>query len=165
MKKTKLLITTAMLAALICVATVVIQIPSVSGGYINLGDPIILFASAFLPPIYSFVAAAVGSALADLLSGFVLYAPATFVIKGLMALVSYGVFALISRSHKVSFTRIFSSVAAECVMILGYFTFEGFIYGFGASLVNIPANAVQGAVGVILGSLLINIFKRYDLFK
>ena len=45
-------------------------------------------------------------------------------------------------------------------MILGYFVFEGFLYGFAPSLVNIPANAVQGAAGLIVGLLLVKVFER-----
>ena len=49
-------------------------------------------------------------------------------------------------------------------MIAGYFVFEGFLYGFGASLVNIPANAMQGVVGLIMGVLLINVFEKNKIF-
>jgi uncharacterized membrane protein len=45
-------------------------------------------------------------------------------------------------------------------MILGYFVFEGFLYGFGPSVVNIPANAVQGVAGIIIGTVLIKILEK-----
>ena len=45
-------------------------------------------------------------------------------------------------------------------MVLGYLLFEGVLYGFVASLVNIPANAIQGLAGLILGIVLIKIFEK-----
>ena len=84
---TKRIVMAAMLAALTCVATMVIKIPSPLKGYLNLGDCVVLLAGWMLSPVYGFLAAGIGSALADVFSGYVLYAPATFVIKGAMALV------------------------------------------------------------------------------
>ena len=48
------------------------------------------------------------------------------------------------------------------IVILGYFIFEGVLYGFGPSAVNIPANGVQGIAGLILGCILI---KRLEKSK
>ena len=78
---TKRIVMAAMLAALTCVATMVIKIPSPLKGYLNLGDCVVLLAGWMLSPVYGFLAAGIGSALADVFSGYVLYAPATFVIK------------------------------------------------------------------------------------
>ncbi len=151
---TKKIVFTAMFAALVCVATMLVKIPSPLKGYINLGDCVVLAAGFLLSPLYGFLAAGLGSALADLFAGYGVYAPATFVIKGAMALVvCLGVRFLAKRMRKLP-TRIVFGVIAELWMIGGYFLFEGALYGFGASLVNIPANAVQGVAGVILGVLL-----------
>jgi len=46
------------------------------------------------------------------------------------------------------------------MMVLGYFVFEGFLYGFAPSVVNIPANGVQGAAGVIVGVLLMKALEK-----
>jgi uncharacterized membrane protein len=143
----------------------VIQIPSPLNGYINLGDALILFAAWLIPPVYGFLAAGIGSALADLFSGYLVYAPATFVIKGCIALVAYYLYKVISRKSDGVVSRVISAVVAELAMIIGYFVFEGFLYGFAPSLVNIPPNAVQGVAGVVLGVLLITIFKKYNIFK
>jgi uncharacterized membrane protein len=50
-------------------------------------------------------------------------------------------------------------------MVSGYYIFEGFIYGFAPSLVNIPANAVQGLFGVAAGIVLIKLFEKYGIGK
>lgn len=154
-----------MLAALACVATMIIKLPSPLGGYINLGDCIVLLCGWALGPVYAFMAAGIGSALADIFSGYALYAPATFVIKGLMALLAYAIFALLSKRVKHFSARLIGGIASEIVMIAGYFVFEGFLYGFAPSLVNIPANAVQGVAGIAIGMILITLFEKQNILK
>lgn len=150
----------ALLAALTCVATMIIKIPSPLKGYINLGDCVVLLAGWMLSPTYGFLAAGLGSALADMFSGYVTYVPATFVIKGLMALIAfYGFKLLHSKLGNIS-SRIISGIVAEVVMVAGYFIFEGFLYGFGPSLVNIPANVIQGIAGLIIGTILVKVFEK-----
>ena len=68
---TQRIIFSSMLAALVCVATMVIKIPSPLNGYINLGDCIVLLSGWLLSPVYGFMAAGLGSALADLFAGYV----------------------------------------------------------------------------------------------
>ena len=160
---TQKIIFSSMLAALTCVATMVIKIPSPLNGYINLGDCIVLLSGWLLSPVYGFMAAGLGSALADLFAGYVTYAPATFLIKGLMALIAYYGFRIISKKAGGTISRILSGIAAEVFMILGYFTFEGILYGFGVSSVNIPMNALQGALGLVLGIVLTKIFEKHKI--
>ena len=156
---------TALFAALTCVATMVIRIPSPLGGYINFGDCILLVGAWILGPVGGFAAGAVGSGLADLFSGYAAYVPGTFVIKGLMALAAAFAVKLIP----VRFSRIIGAVTAEIIMVGGYYLFESFVlgYGAGASLVNIPYNAIQGVLGVIGGVLLFTavakIFRRENM--
>lgn len=158
--KTKQLVIAALMTALACVATMIIKIPSPLKGYINLGDCIVLTSGWMLSPVYGLLAAGLGSALADIFSGYVLYAPATFVIKGLMAIIAFFGFRLLRKKLGNLPSRIISGIAAEIVMILGYFVFEGFLYGFAPSVVNIPPNGVQGVAGLILGIVLIKIFEK-----
>lgn len=158
--RAKKIVMSALMAALACVATMVIKIPSPLNGYINLGDCIVLTAGWMLPPAYGFLAAGLGSALADILSGYVIYVPATFAIKGLMAIIAFYVFKLFRNRVGNIPSRIVSAAAAEIIMALGYYVFEGFIYGFSASLVNMPANAVQGVAGLVIGVVLMKVFEK-----
>lgn len=158
--QTKKVVMAALMAALACVATMIIKIPSPLKGYINLGDCIVLVAGWMLSPTYGFLAAGLGSALADMFSGYVTYAPATFVIKGLMAIIAFYGFKLLHKKLGNLPSRIISGVAAEIMMILGYFVFEGFLYGFVPSMVNIPANGVQGIAGLVIGIVLMKVFEK-----
>lgn len=160
MSTTKKLVIASMLAALVCVATMVIKIPSPMKGYINLGDCIVLLSAWLLPPTYGFLAAGLGSALADVFLGYLVYAPATFVIKGVMALIAYFAYRLLCKKIGSFTSRVISGAIAELWMIIGYFLFEGLLYGFAPSLVNIPANAVQGAMGLFIGTVLINLIGK-----
>ena len=56
-KKIRKLVLAALLAALVCVATMVVQIPSPMQGYVNLGDCFVLLSGWLLGPWYGFAAA------------------------------------------------------------------------------------------------------------
>lgn len=157
---TQKLVLAALLAALTCVATMIIKIPSPLKGYMNLGDCVVLTAGWLLSPLYGFLAAGLGSALADIFSGYFVYAPVTFLIKGLMALAAWDIYKVLNKKTNNPVSRILSGFVAELIMIGGYYIFEGFMYGFEASLVNMPANAVQGIAGLVLGFALIKIFEK-----
>ncbi len=160
---TKKIVTASMLAALCCVATMIIKIPSPLKGYLNLGDCVVLLSGWLLSPAYGFAAAGIGSALADVFSGYVAYAPATFVIKGIMAIIAHFCFNRMHDKLGKNISRIVGGILAEVVMIAGYFIFEGFMYGFAPSVVNIPANGVQGLAGIIIGIILVKIFEKMKL--
>ncbi len=155
--RTQKIINSALLAALVCVATMIIKIPSPLKGYINLGDCVVLLCGWLLSPTYAFLAAGVGSALADMFLGYAVYMPVTFIIKGIMALIA-------CKSAK-GVKRILGGVVAEIFMVLGYFIFEGFLYGFKPSVINIPANAVQGAAGLVLGIILVRLFEKNKILR
>lgn len=158
--RTQKIVISALLASLVCVATMIIKVPSPLKGYINLGDCVVLLCGFMLSPMYGFLAAGIGSALADIFSGYVVYAPATFVIKGLMALIVFFVFKLCNRKLGNFTSQLISGLIAEIVMVSGYFIFEGFLYGFEPSVVNIPANSIQGIAGLTLGLVIVKIFEK-----
>ncbi len=155
----------AMLAALVCVATMIIKIPTPLKGYVNLGDCVVLLCGSMLSLAYAFLAAGIGSALADVLSGYMVYAPVTFLIKGIMALVIGFLFKAIDKKGLKQPTKTLPMLLAEVVMVGGYFVFEGILYGFVPSAANIPANAIQGVAGIVFGFVLIKAFEKIKLFK
>ena len=83
----RMLVLSAMFAALCCVTTMLVRFPTVAG-YTNIGEGMCLLAGLVLGPWYGFFAAGIGSGLADLLAGYAHYVPGTFIIKGLVALVA-----------------------------------------------------------------------------
>ena len=161
--KIRTVIIASFFSAIVCVMTLIVKIPSPLNGYINLGDCAVLVSGWTLPCGYGFLAAAIGSMLADLFSGYVIYAPATFIIKGAMALIVFGCLKLLNKKTGKLASQIIGALLAEITMVCGYFVFEGFLYGFAPSSVNIPANAVQGTAGIILGIILIKVFEKIKL--
>lgn len=132
-----------------------VQIPTPTKGYVNLGDCLVNISAWLLGPFYGAAAAGIGSAMADLISGYTIYAAATFIIKSLMAAASFCVFKALSKRIGSFFGRIISAAAAECVMVFGYFAFESIMYGsVGAALPGMPANIVQGLAGAISSVML-----------
>ena len=163
------LVTAAMFAAMICVMTAVVHINTVVGGYINLGDCFILIAAWVLGPVYGFAAAGIGSAFADMFLGYVNYIPGTFIIKGLMALVAaLIVHIFIKKSGKLRIPGyITSGIAAEILMVGGYYLYEAAALGLGwaPALKGIPGNTVQGVSGVVLGVFFSVIIAQTKLLK
>lgn len=150
-----MLVLGGLFAAFVTAATMLISIPTPTKGYINLGDCLVNLSAWLLGPVYGACAAGIGSAAADLLLGYTVYAPATFVIKALMAVVSFHVFRLLAKRAHGSLARVLAAVSAELLMIFGYFAFECVLYqSFAASIVGVPANIAQGVGGVVISVLL-----------
>ena len=79
---------TGVLTGLACVVTIYTRIPTpVLQGMFNLGDAVILVAAMMFGPKVGATVGAVGPALANILAGSYLFAPITFVVKGLEGLV------------------------------------------------------------------------------
>ena len=156
---TQKLVLASLISALICAATALIKLPTPLG-YIHAGDAPVVLAAFLLSPTYGFLAAGIGSCLADVFSGYAMYAPVTFLIKGGMVLVIYWTQKLLCKSNRKLTVQIIAALLAEILMVLGYYVFEGFFYGFGAALAAIPFNVLQGLVGMSLGILLERVLKK-----
>ena len=153
MKKSKrtglrLIAECGILAALVFTGTE-LRIPTALG-YINLGDGVILLASYFIGPA-AFFPAAIGSALGDLIAGYPVYIVPSFIIKGLMGLVASLIMRK-SEGRKAAgvLIRICAGIAAELIMISGYFVFEALMYGTEAALGSVVFNLIQGGAAVLL---------------
>ncbi len=139
-------------AAIIAIVTYfVIPVP-MTHGYVNLGDCFVILAGLVLGPTYGFLAAGIGSGLADIFVGYVSYAPVTFLVKGLMALAVYFIAGKNRGKFSVLKTSA-ASVVAELIMICGYFAYELVLYGGGA-VASIPGNSIQGVFGAVAGVVL-----------
>lgn len=150
-----------MMAALVFVATYFFKLPvSITQGYIHLGDGFILLGASLLGWA-SIPAAAIGSALADLLGGYTLYILPTFVIKGLVA--AMAVCAL--RTKRPYWLTVVLLALAELIMVAGYFVTEWLFLGYGlaAAVGAVVPNLVQALSGVILGGVLIPLLRRVRL--
>ena len=151
----KKLILAALFAALSCVATMSIRIPTPgTGGYIHPGDAIVILSGVILGPVWGFLAGGIGSALSDLIGGYFIYVPITFVIKGLVALAAGLLYQKVGKNQKSRYIAVILGGVADIILVAGgYFVCEYFIYGAGAAA-SIPANIIQGIGGLVISCIL-----------
>lgn len=177
-KDTKFIVAAAMLAALCCIATMIIKIPTPAFGYIHLGDGFVLICGILLGAFYGALSAGIGSMLADLFSGYASFAPATFIIKAGTALIAALLFRLVKKLlHSASgdFAAVLiAGAVSETFMVIGYFVYEIFLAmlaagqftstsfsaGVSSSATGIPFNIVQGVVGILIALILLPLFKK-----
>ena len=191
-RSTERLLSAPQFAAPTLLATSVLKIQTPTFGYIHLGDGLALLSGIFLGPVYGGLAAGLGSALSDLLGGYAVWVPGTFVIKYLTAAAAAVVFRRLSsclagiaasHSYKKSSVSvpalIAGGIAGEAIMVGGYFLYNILIVSFTAgsfteaglasaaalSLAEIPFNAVQGTAGVLTASLLAPVLVRVDAMR
>ena len=163
--KIKKIVVAALFASLTCVATLA-QIPLPLVGYINLGDCFVLLAAWLLGPVYGAAAAGIGSVLGDVISGFAVYAPFTFIIKAGMAIIAFFVVGKAKQFSLSPLMRILSAAIAEAIMVTGYFLTECFVFGLGTgAAASIPYNCIQGAAGIIGAVLLFTAVNKIRLFS
>ena len=141
---------TAIITVLTLFASVPLPVGN-GGAYLNAGDAAV-FASAYvLGPYWGAVVSGLGSALADILHGSAIYAPATLVIKALMALTC----GLMIRRLRGG-----AAFIAGLIMPLGYCAFEWMIFDKTAALTGLWMNAIQYAFGAIAASLIFCALRR-----
>ena len=145
----------ALFAALACAATMSIRIPTPgTGGYIHPGDAIVILSGVVLGPVWGLLAGGIGSALAELLGGYLTYVPITFVIKGLVALTAGLIYQKIGKTKKSRYTAVVLGGIVDIVFVAGgYFLCEAMMYGMAAAA-SIPANIIQGISGLIISIVL-----------
>ena len=167
MKHQKLyrLVLAALFAALTFVATNIIHVPiPATDGYINLGDCVVLLGAFLLGPVYGAAAGGVGSALADILSGYTVFAPGTFAIKALIAVIAAVIMKTLGGKTKAA--SILAGIAGEVWMVLGYFLYESIFLGYGlAAAGSIGGNAIQAVAGVILAAALYAVLSKVPQIK
>ena len=141
----KLLTLTSALCAAIFVITAYLHIPTHTG-YTHVGDAIVFFAGAVLPLPYAVFAAGVGGLLADLLSGYAIWAPGTVIIKSLTVL-----FFSRRASKIITKRNLLALIPAWALCIGGYYLYECIIVGnFISPLAGIPGYVVQSALSSVL---------------
>ena len=150
--RTRNLVTSALLAAIICLVTgYILHIPTPNGGYAHIGDTFIYLAAVLLPKPYAALAAAVGAGMADVLTGAANWAFATIIIKPILVLF------FTNKSDKIINVRnVFAAIIAGIVGTVLYMVAEGIMYGsfvaaFALSLVGLIQPIGSFIVFIVLG--------------
>lgn len=136
----------ALFAAMVTIFILVLHIPNGIGGYVHIADAIIYLAACILPLPYAMPAAAVGGALADMLSGYPQYIIPTFIIKALLVPV------FTSKDRKIINKRnLIATVPALAVNVVGYAITKYILYAF---VQNQPDVAMAKAIASLSGNVI-----------
>lgn len=125
-KKTKLVVLSALLAALVFLTTAyILHIPvGGNGGYVHVGDAFIYLAAVLLPTPYAMAAAAIGAGLADVATGAAIWAIPTIIIKPILVLF------FTNKSEKIVNTRnVIGTILAGITGTILYMIAEGIMIG------------------------------------
>lgn len=145
--KTKNIVLTALFTSLITVSIVFFHIPTgFNGGYIHLGDVFIYLTAVILPTPYAMIAAGLGGALSDGLTGGILWILPTMIIKPII------VFCFSSKSvNIISKRNVIAVFLAGLIGVFGYYLAGAIISGnFLAPMVTLFVEMIQPiASGII----------------
>jgi len=135
------------MAALVAVATFLVQIPNpATKGYFNVGDIMIFVSALTFGPIVGGFAGSVGSSISDIAGGYGYFAPFTFVIKGVE-----GALAGLISNRKSVWRDVIAVVVAGSEMVAGYFLTEVYLYGVPFAIIEVPGNISQVLIGGLVG--------------
>lgn len=160
---TLIFVTTAMMTAMVMIATTFFKIPNAMG-YIHLGDGFVLLAAIILPKKYACFAGGVGAGLADIYGGYAVWAPWTLVIKIVMVLIVQLFFDFLTKRASngkhiakiagIPFAELFAYVLAVLWTVSGYYVAQGFISGnWIAPVADVPGNVLQASAGAVIAIL------------
>ncbi len=150
-ENTLFLTTTAMFIALTYIFTAFINVRlpiSVNGGLIHLGNVPLFIAAMLFGKKTGALAGGIGMGLFDLLSGWTVWAPFTFIIVGLMG---YTVGSICEKHHGYGY-KVLAVIAALLIKVVGYYIAEGIIYqNWIVPATSIPGNVIQvGTAAVVV---------------
>lgn len=142
--------------AIVTITTLFLRIPTPTGGYFNFGDVAVVFCGLLLGKKGGFITGGLGSAIADILSGYAMFAPLTFIAKGFEGFVC-GI-----AKDKKGFIYHFLPLFGALSIIVSYFFGECIMpqIGFASAVAELPANTIQAIGGYIGGKFLFELYSR-----
>jgi uncharacterized membrane protein len=161
--KTQVLVINALFVALTLVATMFINLKlpiAGNGGLIHLGNVPLFIAAFVFGRKTGAIAGAFGMGLFDLISGWTIWAPFTFIIVGAMGYVAGLIAEKVPGKRAVVYS--IAVIAALLIKIVGYYFAEVVLYGnWIAPFGSIPGNVLQVVfAGIVVVPLVARIKKR-----
>ncbi len=128
----------AIFAAFVAVSTMsfTLYIPA-TRGYFNLGEAFVYISALLGGPIVGMIAGGVGSAMADVMLGYAVFAPGTLVIKGIEGLVAGYIFKRYAVATSTAPWRAFGLLLSATVSAL--LAYIGISYFSGEASLSIPS--------------------------
>jgi len=163
------LILSAMLIALVFVATLTLNIKlpiKANGGLVHLGTGMLFIASILFGPKKGAMAGAIGMALFDAVSGWLLWAPITFVARGLQGYIVGKIAWSVGRKGDSLAFNLFAMIVSVPFMVAVYYLGEVILYAnWVAPLASIPGDLVQNVIGMIVAIPVCLLLKKTPIFK
>lgn len=118
MLKTRRIVEAVLFITLVYTATIVVQVyQPTTGGYFNLGESMIYLAALISTPVVAGIAGGFGAALADLSTGYAVFAPGTLIIKFMEGYIAGVMVNKLRRIHGF-YKALAASVAYALVFVL-----------------------------------------------
>jgi len=166
--KARLIASSALSIALVFIATssISIYIPA-TRGYFNLGDSMIFLTTLLFGPVVGGLAGGIGSMLSDVFLGYIVYAPATLVVKGIEGFLTGSLYRIIR--DKTYRAWMVMMVLFMPVMILGvivtvlmFMGNEAEVSLFAAGSATFPSQPLFFTLFVLLAVLITIVFKFHE---
>ncbi|MDF2591593.1 MAG: transporter component [Clostridia bacterium] len=165
-QKIREMVQIALMTAITYLAVSFLHIPYGSGGVVHLGDSIIFVTAILFGTRQAVISGAIGMTMFDAFSQYAYYAPYTFVIKAIMALL-IGLIANSGHSKGNSWVKnIIGIVLAGIWGVAGYFGAETIMYGsYYTAAINVLGNVIQITAGGTIAIVLVAALKRTHYFS
>lgn len=161
--RVKDIVITGLLIALVFIATTFINFrsPVSVGGLIHLGNTMLFMSAIVFGKNKGAIAGAFGMGLFDVMSGWMIWAPFTFVVRGVMGYIIGYIANTKGRNGTSLFWNMVAIIIAGMWMLIGYYATEVILYGhYLLPIKSIPGNIVQIVIGIIVGLPLTSVIKR-----
>lgn len=132
-------------------ALTLLSIPVPPAGYVHIGDSIIFLCCFILPLPYCAIAAGVGSMFSDIILGYTVYAPATLIIKAIMAIIAR---LFVSKTDKIGIAML-GFLLASLFMQVGYWLYNIMLGGEAYGLIGWLTNLTQTAASIPVAFILV----------
>ena len=163
------MILSSMGIALVFVATLLLNIKlpiTANGGLVHLGTGMLFTFAILFGPKKGAIAGALGMGLFDLVSGWTLWAPISFVARGLQGYIVGKIAWSNGRKGTSTTVNVIAMVVSVPVMLAVYYVGESILFkSWLVTLTSIPGNLVQNAVGIAVAIPVCALLKKVSLFK
>ena len=149
----RVIVLTALLAALVTVTTTFIKIPTLFG-YVHAGDSMVYLGACVLPGPFGIIAGAIGGGLSDLISGYPHWVIPTAIIKAFNALPFVIARYILIKKKKderiINIPNLICLLPTSLITVFGYFIAHFIMYDWAAAVAGLTTEWIQPTAGAII---------------
>lgn len=164
--KTRSLVESSFLIALVFVSTLFLNIKlpiAANGGLVHLGSAMLFICAILFGPKKGAIAGAFGMGLFDLVAGWTLWAPFTFITRGVQGFI-VGYIAHSALKLRPTFKNTLAIIVSVPFMLAGYYICEAILFkSWVIPLASMPGDLVQSFVGLAIALPLCAVLQKVKL--